>query len=331
MFLGLAALGATACSDDAMLDQRDAGTTDAGLQDITDAATDAGERDASSPDTGMVACNALAPTASPETPAALTGRLDLIDFDIWDELNGERLRTRQMGIGFFTQTMPVLPLSDGPLFTAIAPDTCAAIDIPVPMTDLRPARNIGTELVLANASGVTVRLVRRSEMGELRYAFATQQDTLRFFDPLQVVLDDTWTWSTPGDGAANVSAAMTTVGPVEEFEVDPAYTATSTPMALDASGATIRWTPPLRNAGQVSIVLARALNMNGDGRYLVCRPADDGEFTISSADIAAFGPTRGLAFDLAVARAAIGAFCNEGVQAGAMMHTLVYLGAAVVP
>ncbi len=117
---------------------------------------------------------------------------------------------------------------------------------------------------------------------------------------------------------------------MEDFEVTPAFTATSAPAELQLAGNTIRWTAPRTTPGEMAIVLARALNPQGDGHYLICRPADDGEFTISAADMTAFGPAAGLAFDFAVSRTAFASFCNEGVVAGAAVHTLVYFGSAIV-
>jgi hypothetical protein len=62
----------------------------------------------------------------------------------------------------------------------------------------------------------------------------------------------------------------------------------------------------------------------------VCRPEDDGTFTIPSSALADFGPTPGAAFDLAVSRAQVAAFCNEGVTSGVAHHVLTYLGAGIV-
>jgi hypothetical protein len=328
-----AALFATACSGDDDLNKRDGGGGEDATVTTADASADAGlPRDASTPDAGSGGCNVLAPTGSPEQPAARTGGIDIIDYDFYDEtFDHARARTRNMSIGFFTGTLTPSPISDGVMFTGIARDTCVAMDIAVPRT-VRPARNVGTEITIANEAGVTARFTRSTDaMGEIQYRLATQADTVRFFDRSMVILDDRWTWSTPGDASAGVRATSAIVGPVEDFEVDPAFTSTGAPAMLALSGTTIRWTAPVDAPGEFSIALARALNPQGDAHYLLCRPIDDGEYTISATDMAAFAPTPGLAFDLAVSRSAAGAFCNEGVPSGAMIHSLVYLGTGVTP
>lgn len=332
VLLGLLA----ACSDGAGLDRVDggvdAGLTDSGPRGVDAALEDAGAADRVEPsDAGAARCEALDPTTSPERAVALTGRLDLTDYDTYDDRTGGRLRSRVGGFNFFTGTLPVSPLSDGALFTGVAPDTCVAFDLPVPSMDLRPARNVGTTLELSDGAAVTVRFRREDGAEGPRYVLATQADTLAFFDPARVALARSFTWSTPGDRAAGVGPASAAVGPLEDFEVEPAFTATSAPAVLAPSGVTIRWTPPVSSPAQVAIVLARALDPSGNARYLVCRPIDDGEHTISAAALADFGPIPGLAFDLAVARTAMATFCNEGVPLGAAVHTLVYLGAGIVP
>ena len=80
----------------------------------------------------------------------------------------------------------------------------------------------------------------------------------------------------------------------------------------------------------MSIVLSKALGTNGDGRYVFCRPDDDGDFTIPAAAIAALAPSPDVPFSFSVARASAAPFCNEGVPSGVVTHTLVHDGSAVV-
>lgn len=331
------AIAIAACSPDTLSHEPDAGTSASLDATASDAASaDGANADAANADAALDAdagCSALDPTSAPEVPAALTGRLDITDYDTFDDIfTHARARTRQAGFNFYTQTLGVQPLSDGALFTALEADHCVAFDLDPPHTDLRPARNVGTGLTLMNEAGtVSVAWIREPDADGPRYRLATQDDTIRFFDRAITKLDDTWTWSSPGDATANIGAASAHVDPVEDFEVTPAFTATTAPAALDPAGATIRWTAPAASSRAVmSIALARLLDATtGSARYLVCRPVDDGEYAISAADLTAFGPTPGLAFDFAVARTSMGALCNEGTL-GAAIHTLVYFGSAVV-
>ena len=73
--------------------------------------------------------------------------------------------------------------------------------------------------------------------------------------------------------------------------VTPAFTSTSAAVPIDASGARFRWTPPTNTPGTVSVLLSRATDDVGSGRYVICRPADDGDFTIPANALDAFGVT----------------------------------------
>ena len=76
------------------------------------------------------------------------------------------------------------------------------------------------------------------------------------------------------------------------------------------------------------MLLSRATDDVGSGRYVICRPADDGDFTIPANALDAFGVTSTASFSLAVARSSAAPFCNEGSPRGAATHTLVHMGRA---
>jgi hypothetical protein len=280
----------------------------------------------------MPECDPLATPADPTRPAAITGAVEIFDYDFWDEQRSMRDRVRNAGVNFYTNNLPVQPTSEGALYRGIAQDTCIAVDVPAPRTPLGPSRNIGTELLMRDETGIVLRRPRKSDQDGVHYRdFASQEQLLMFFDPLVTDTSRGWTWSSPGDPSASIRAFEATVGPVEDFEVTPAITSTGAPLQIEASGFTISWTAPVATPADVSIVLGRAIGVQGDGRYLICRPIDDGSFTVPPDAIATFGPVPGLAFDLVVSRAQVAAFCNEGVPAGVAHHATVYLGAGVLP
>lgn len=301
---------------------------DAGL------AEDAAALDAAPADAGPAPfpCDVLAPDADPTRPAVLTGRMDIFDFDYWDEQDQRRGRVRNAGVNFLTGNMYVQPTSDAAYYRGITPDGCIAVDVPVPTLPAGPPRNIGTVLVMEDETGIVLRRPRRSDADGVSYLFFENLDQQsQFFDPARVAIGRRWIWSTPGDPAAGIRPARAVVEPVEDFEVTPAITSTGAPLVIDpAAGVTISWTAPVQTPAELSIVLARALNPEGDGRYLICRPADDGSFTVPAAAIADFGPVAGLPFDLVVTRAQVAPFCNEGVPRGAAKHAIIYLGAGIV-
>lgn len=317
---------ASACSEDTLSQTRDASSpTDSG----------APLEDAGFPDSGVAvdsgpSCDPLAPGNDPLRPAALTGVLAIFDFDFWDEIGSQRDRVRNIGINFLTGTLWIQPDTEAVFYRSIPADTCIVTDVLLPAMNAGPRRNIGTELILADENGFSLRLAREVEADGPSYWPTTQMQILQLFDRDVFTFDKRWTWSTPGDPAANIRPFSTTVEPVEDFEVTPAFTSTGAPAVIDPAAFTVRWTAPSTVAGDFAIVLSRAINMTGDGRYVICRPRDDGEFTVPQAAIVDFGPTPGLAFGITVMRAQAGAFCNEGVQAGAALHVLIYTAAGVV-
>jgi hypothetical protein len=286
-------------------------------------------------------CNVLAATSSAAKGAAVTGLIEIDDYDYYDTLSAKRARNRVTAINFMTRDLPPDPLSEPVLFTGLPMDQCIATNIANPTMPLGPTRNIGTNLYLKSGAQTVVTFNRGVDMTTHMIAYdpATQADTLRLFDAMSgVPLARTWTWSTQGDSAAMISPATTTVGPVVNFEVTPAITATSAPTPVSMSGMSVQWTTTATAPGLMSIVLARAVNQDGSpctsgmcwgGRYLICHATDDGEFTLTAGDLAAFGPRPMLDFDFVVSRSAVGPFCNEGVVAGAAIHTLIYQGLGI--
>jgi hypothetical protein len=318
-----------ACSDDDLSRLRDAAGNDAAQ--IEDAGADGGPADSGLDGGAPASCSQLEPGPDPTRPAVATGLIEIWDYDFWDEQRLVRDRVRNAGTNFLTRNIPVRPTGEGALFRSVGEDRCVVLDVMAPREMLGPPRNIGTELVMDDQQGL--RLVRRrmSDQDGVHYrTFVSQMQLLQFFDPAIARLDHRWEYSTPGDPGAMIEPFTTSVGPVEDFEVTPALTSTGAPVVIDPAAFTVRWTAPATTAADLSITMGRALNMDGDARYLLCRPRDDGEFTVPEAAITEFGPVPGLAFDLSVERAQVAAFCNAGVPAGVAQHALVYLGAGVV-
>jgi hypothetical protein len=308
----------------------DAGAGDAAGGGDAGGAPDAGASDVGPDDAGPFECDPFAVPADPTQPAALTGRIEIFDFYIWESDDQAARRWRNFGLIFLTGTLPTSGVRDAILFRGVPEDDCITVDLPAPRGDRGPARNIGTELVVETESGVRLRLDRRNEVDGVNYPFPSGPELARFGDPAITSLDQRWTWSTPGDRGARVRPASATLAPVEDFQVTPAFTSTPTPTVLDPAGTHFQWTPPVRTPGELRIVLGRALSPEGDGRFLICHPRDDGDFTLTSTAIAAFGAVPGLPFDLDVSRGQVAAFCNEGVRVGAVTHTLVHSGLGVI-
>jgi hypothetical protein len=280
-----------------------------------------------SPDVGGYPCPVLDPTTDPTKPSAITGSIELLDFDMWDQSTKSRIRVRNSSINFLTQTYIARPPIESVLYTGIAANTCSTFTWINSMTSLGPYRNIGTNLILTSTDALTTVTLRRTAMNT--YDFATGVDTQTFFDPTLVNIRHQWIWHTDGDPAAMIQSASTTVGSVEDFQVTPALTNGNAPVVLTSSQATIHWTAPTRPA-QMSITLGRALNANGDARFVLCRPDDTGSFTIPQAAVQSLGASSTIAVELDVARAAAGPFCNEGVTRGVALHTLIYTGSALI-
>ncbi len=312
-------------SPDATSSSQDANPVDAGHP-----------ADAQLPDTGpgdagfgTFACDHLDPGPDPTAYARHVGRLEIVDTDLWDSQDNLRRRVRNAGWGFAEFPRPIRVTVDGVLFRSVPADGCVTVTARNEQTPLGMRSNIGSYAALSEGGREHIRIERRMEPDGPSYFFASNAETRRFFDPAVTPLNRAWRWSTPGDLSSGVQPAEATVAPVEGFEITPAFTSTPTPILIDGP-TTIRWTPPTSSPAEMSIVLARAINPNGDTRAVVCRPEDDGEFTITASATATLGAVSGLPFDISVARSAIGALCNEGVPAGVFTHTLVFTGSAVV-
>jgi hypothetical protein len=288
---------------------------------------DATTRDALG-DVGPYPCDPLSPRDGGETvPAAVTGRIVVTDTDTWDTALNQRFRARAASILFRTRTLPVFPITDGPLYPSIGPDRCVAFDWMNAQVMTGAERNIGTTLLVTDNATITIALSRVQGSDGPEYKTATT-DT-RLYRANAFNFAKRWTWLTPGDVAEDIRPAKADIDPVEPFEVMPAFTSTSAPVEMTMTGTTIRWTPPSTTRGEMTIVLGRALGM-GQAHYLICHPVDDGAFTLGATDMAAFAPAPGLAFDLVVQRAQRSPFCNEGVTSGVAMHTLIFAGRGLV-
>jgi hypothetical protein len=305
---------AIACEDDEVVPVPDSGViADSGTPD-GGAATDAG-------------CDPLS-AASPETPGATTGRIEIVDYDFWDDIDQKRARVRNAGVNFFTANIPPIPIESAALFPAVPIDQCAVVDIPIPMDSIGPARNVGNTITISNEAGTkSVLLERTVEADGIRYEWATQEDLLNFFDPNYLAFDERWTYATEGDATANIGPATAVVEPFDDFALlEPMVSSSSTAVPVDGS---VAWTST-GTKGLFSILLGRLLDEN-DVRYAICNVADDGSFTIPPDVMVEFGPTPGLPFDVIVSRAAAEPFCNEGVVSGLILHVTAYIGAGVLP
>jgi hypothetical protein len=326
--IAVAVLFALAC-DDGDLSQLDGGiTSDGGDSFDADLPPDDAAVDAGTEDVGPYPCDPFAVT-SPETPAATTGQIEIVDYDFWDDIDGRRARVRNAGLNFLTGTLPPVPLATGALFPAVPIDQCIVTDVLLSMEELGPARNVGNSITIENEVGdKSIVAGRMVEAEGIRYGFPTQQDLINFFDPTYLAFDERWTYSTDGDPTAGIRAASATLEPFDDFALlSPPVSSSSTAVMLDGD---FTWTGT-GTKGRFSIILGRALNMEGDARYAVCNPEDDGSFTVPASVIADFGPTPGLPFDVIVSRASAAPFCNEGVTSGLILHVLAYIGGGVVP
>jgi hypothetical protein len=284
-------------------------------------------------DAGAFPCDPLASSSAPDVPAQITGQVQITDFDFFDDsFSMSRDRTRNAGINFLTFNLRPRPGVDGAMFTGLALDSCVVFEQLLPYPDLGPARNIGTTLTITNGAGKTIELVRGTSgsSGRLSYEWVTQQDVSNFFDPAFLSLSEPWTYFTPGDSTAGIRPASGTVPPLGDFEVNPAFTETASAAMIDPDNATFTWTGS-GPTSEFTIEFDRALTPEGDGRFLLCRVVDDGEFTIPRSSIDDFGATPGEAFGLVVARSSLAPFCNEGVTSGLLSHVLAYIGSGVLP
>ncbi len=311
----------------------DSGTADGGLAPDRGYVSDVGvAADASATDTGVepFVCDPLQVPTSSLAYSSITGRVEIFDFYHYDEGDDAPKLWRNFGFPFLEQALPPRGSRDAVLFRGIPSETCMMIDIPNDQRDLGAWQNVGTELVVEVDGAVIIRIPRIVDMGRQTYRPGSGPTVLPFGLPSISPLSRDWIWSTPGDSAAGIRPARAVMPPLEDFAVTPAFTSTTTPMAIDPAAARIRWTPPTGAGATMSIVLSKALGTNGDGRYVFCRPDDDGDFTIPAAAIAALAPSPDVPFSFSVARASAAPFCNEGVPSGVVTHTLVHDGSAVV-
>jgi hypothetical protein len=189
---------------------------------------------------------------------------------------------------------------------------------------------MGLHLVWASEAGDSVTWSREEDANGFNYRLPSGPAVVPFGDPTQTPLGQRWTWSTPGDPDAFIESTTAEVPPVEDFQVTPSITDSDIPLVINAP-MEIQWTAPVTVPGRISLVLGRALNQAGDARVVICRPADDGAFTITEAMLTDLDPTPGEAFGLEVSRSQVVPFCNLGITNGAAIHTLIHDGSAVVP
>ncbi|MBI2379071.1 MAG: hypothetical protein HYV07_34065 [Deltaproteobacteria bacterium] len=323
-----AGFGVVACGSDPAPGPTDAApSVDAGSPDASgaDASADAEVGDAGAVRDASV-CDPLATTSS-RAWARPNGRIEVNDYDYFDETFFERARVRNAGFNFRTRALPIRPSVDAPLFSSLPADACVALDVPAFVDTSGPPRDVGARILIRDRAGVPfVELIRTLELDGPRYDFATGEDARRFFDRDELDLGVAWSYELPG-GTTDSSPVTATVPGVPDFEVTPAFTSTRAPALLLSTGATIRWAPTASSA--MSIVLERATDPDGGGRYLVCRVVDDGEHTFGAEQLAAFGADPGVPFGLAVARSAFVPICRGGLV-GVVSHVLAYVGLAEV-
>lgn len=293
---------------------------------------DASSRDATAPDTGegKFSCDPLAKQVDPGAYATISGQIVIFDFYNFDEDDQGPHLWRNFRFFFGTGNMQSSGAFDGVLYASIDEDTCVALDVPTPQFNLLPRRNIGTRIDVSYDGQKILTIPRAQEADGPTYFPPSGPPVIPFGTPTTTRLSGDWIWSSPGDPAAGVRPTSAVMSPVEDFAVTPAFTSTSAPMPLDPSGMDIQWTAPVATPGIMTIIMSRSSSVT-DSRYVVCRPMDDGQFTLTSTVIASLGATPGLAFDFSVARGAATPFCNEGVASGVVAHSLVHFGAAVVP
>ncbi|MBI4819105.1 MAG: hypothetical protein HY791_22730 [Deltaproteobacteria bacterium] len=311
--------------------ENDASVGDASRSDgFTDAGADANGLDANGPDAGLDAttCDPLSTTSSASW-ARLSGRIEVNDYDFFDETFLERARVRNAGFNFRSRNFPIRPSVDAPLFSSLAEDACVVVDIPALVVDTGPPQDVGTQILIKDSAGALfVRILREAQKDGPGYDFAGPEDVRRFFDMDALTFASAWKYELPGDSSSGIRRDEALVGAVPDFEVAPAFTSTSAALRLDPAGARFTWTATAGSS--MSIVLDRATDQHGSGRYLVCHVADDGEFTIPADDVVTFGSTPSVPFGLAVARGSFAPLCNDGVT-GAVSHMLAYIGTAVLP
>lgn len=328
----------------------DAMSIDAGIRDgrtddatIRDAQVDAGPLDVGPGvdvgpqgdigprvDAGPLACDPLVPPAAPTTFAAITGRIDVFDAVAFDRATGGPKTTRRFAAGFSSRALVIGDARDAVLFRGIEEDSCIDVDISAQAVDPRPYSNVGTS-IFARPDGVDgIELVRTDGIDGPQYFFSSAAALQRFDDPVLTPLSVPWIWSTPGDAVANIRGATAILDPLPPFTVTPALSAAATPVVIDAAGATFRWTTT-SSSTDLSIVLTRTLNPRGDARHVICRPVDDGVFTVTSTVFNRFSAPAGIPFDVTIARSRAQPFCNEGAPSAVVTHAVAHVGSGVIP